>query len=88
MIVAGGELNMRRALVGAVLAATGVLVARKLGPRLRERCEAECGRMFERMPDDFPPKRMMRGIEEIREQTARILRLLEERETGPANTAG
>ncbi|HET9324532.1 MAG TPA: hypothetical protein VFO03_11700 [Gaiellaceae bacterium] len=32
------------------------------------------------MPDTFPPKRMMRGIEEIRANTARTLELLEERE--------
>ncbi len=79
---------MRRVLIGAALTATGVLVACKLGPKLRERCEAECGRMFERMPDDFPPKRIMRGIEEIREQTARILQLLEEREVNPRDNAG
>jgi hypothetical protein len=33
--------------------------------------------MFERMPDAFPPKKMMRGIEDIRAKTARILDLLE-----------
>ena len=33
--------------------------------------------MFERMPDDFPPKRMLRQLEEIREQNSRILQLLE-----------
>jgi len=35
--------------------------------------------MFEHMPEDFPPKRMMGGIEEIRANTTRILELLEER---------
>ncbi len=40
------------------------------------------------MPDEFPPKRILRSIEETRDHTARILRLLEERETTPANTAG
>jgi hypothetical protein len=39
-----------------------------------------CERMFEQMPDDFPPKRMMRGIEETRANSARTLALLEARE--------
>jgi hypothetical protein len=37
--------------------------------------------MFERMPEDFPPKRIMRGIDEIHDQTDRILTILEESET-------
>jgi hypothetical protein len=82
------EANMRRVVIGAVLAATAVLVVRALGPKLRRRCEAERGRMFERMPDDFPPKRMLRGIEAIHEQNARILHLLGEREVNRADTAG
>ena len=40
---------------------------------------ARCEAMFEQMPDDFPPKRMMRGIEEMRVNTARIAELLEAR---------
>jgi hypothetical protein len=36
--------------------------------------------MFQEMPDDFPPKPMMRGVEVIRADTARTLELLEERE--------
>lgn len=36
--------------------------------------------MFEHMPDDFPPKRMVRGIDEIREQNTRILQQLEKQE--------
>jgi hypothetical protein len=36
--------------------------------------------MFDRMPADFPPKRMLRGIEEIQEQNTQILRRLEEQE--------
>ncbi len=43
-----------------------------------------CARMFEAMPDDFPPKQMHRNLLAIREQTERILALLEER----AGTAG
>jgi hypothetical protein len=40
---------------------------------------AGCERMFQQMPEDFPPKRMMRGIEEIRANSARTLELLEQR---------
>jgi hypothetical protein len=63
----------------------GVLVARALAPKLHERLMAGCERMFEQMPDTFPPKRMMRGIEEIRANSARTLALLEARE--PAGEA-
>ena len=48
---------------------------------------AGCERMFEQLPDTFPPKRMMRGIEEIRANSARTLALLEAREQrGEAGT--
>jgi hypothetical protein len=46
-------------------------------PKLHERVMAHCEGMFERMPDTFPPKRMMRGVEEISATTARIEQLLE-----------
>lgn len=53
------------------------LVVRSRAPKLRERCAAGCERMLERMPEDFPPKRMLRGIEDLRADTARIIELLE-----------
>jgi len=68
-----------------------VLVARALVPKLKlhERGMAGCERMFQQMPEDFPPKRMMRGIEEIRANTARTLELLEERQReGEAEPSG
>jgi hypothetical protein len=83
---------MRRIVIGAALAGVGVLTARALGAKLQERLMARCERMFEQMPDDFPPKRVMRGIEEVRVNTARTLELLEERKqataerTQPPNT--
>jgi hypothetical protein len=70
---------MRRIVIGAALAGVGVLIARALGPKLQDRLMARCERMFEQMPDDFPPKRAMRGVEEIRVNTARTLELLEQR---------
>ena len=69
---------MRRIVtVGALVAI--VLMARARGPRLQQRLMAHCEGMFDRMPDTFPPKRMLTGIEEIRATTARILTLLEAR---------
>lgn len=71
---------MQRQAIGVALAGVGVLAARALAPRLHARLIAGCERMFEQMPDEFPPKRMLRGIEEIRANSARTLALLEARE--------
>ena len=81
---------MRRIVTAAALTGVGVLVARAVIPKLKlhERGMAGCERMFQQMPEDFPPKRIMRGVEEIREQTARILQLLEEREVNLRDNAG
>jgi hypothetical protein len=79
---------VRRILIAASVAGVGVLVARAMAPKLHDRLMARCERMFEQMPDDFPPKRMMRGIEEIRANTARTLELLEERGAGEAEPVG
>lgn len=83
---------MRRIMIGATLAGFGVLIARALAPKLKlhERLMARCEGMFEQMPDDFPPKRMMRGLEEIRANTARTLELLEQQEqaTGESRPLG
>lgn len=70
---------MRRIATGAALAGVGVLMMRALVPKLHARLMAGCERMFEQMPDTFPPKRMMRDIEDIRASSARTLELLEER---------
>ena len=71
---------MRRiAILGAVVGAA-VLVVRGRGAKLPERVMAHCGAMFEHMPDTFPPKKMMRGIEEIHDKTDQILGLLEAKE--------
>ncbi len=36
-----------------------------------------CERVFEMVPDDFPPKRMFLNVAAIREQNERIIELLE-----------
>ena len=69
---------MRRLLLVAAVIGGAVLLRIRL-PKLRENMLTKCEAMFEHMPDEFPPKRMMRGIEEIRANTARIISLLEER---------
>lgn len=69
----------RRIAIGAALGGIGVLVARASAPKVHARLMAGCERMFEQMPESFPPKRMMRGLEEIRANSARTLALLEER---------
>jgi hypothetical protein len=71
---------MRRRAIAVTLAGVGLLAVRALAPRLHARLTAGCERMFEQMPDEFPPKRMLRGIEEIRANSARTLALLEARE--------
>jgi hypothetical protein len=70
---------MRRLVIGAAVIGGVVVAARALAPKLHARMLSACKGMFEQMPEDFPPKRMMGGIEEIRATTARTLELLEGR---------
>lgn len=70
---------MRRMTIAGAVIGVGLLVARRVAPRLHARMLEACKGMFEQMPDDFSPKRMMGGIEEIRANTARTVELLEER---------
>ena len=61
---------MRRMVIGAALVGGVVLAARALAPKLHARMMAACTHMFEHARDDFPPRRMSDGIEEIRANTA------------------
>lgn len=70
---------MRRIAIAGAVVGVGVLVARRAAPKLHGRMLTACKEMFEQMPDDFPPKRIMGGIEEIRANTARALEILEDR---------
>jgi hypothetical protein len=70
---------MRRFLAVGALLGVGVLVVRPRRSNLLERMMAHCEAMVDRMPDTFPPKKMMRGVEQLRADTARILELLEAR---------
>lgn len=71
---------MRNVFIGVAVIGMAAYAARRMGSRLGERAIRECETMFEHMPEDYPPKRMVRGIDEIREQNTRILRQLQELE--------
>ena len=71
---------MKKVVIGAVLVGGGAYGIRRFAPKFGEWCMAHCEQMFEQMPDEFPPKRMMRGIDEIREQNTRILQELGKQE--------
>jgi hypothetical protein len=71
---------MKKVLIGAAVLAAALAALRHFGPALGERAMRKCEQMFDRMPEDFPPKRMQRGIEQIREQNTQILRRLEQEE--------
>jgi hypothetical protein len=79
---------MRRIAIGAVLIGGIAVTARALAPKLHARLMAACKGMFEQMPEDFPPKRMMGGIEEIRANTARTLEVLDQRTEAAEREAG
>jgi hypothetical protein len=70
---------MRRIVISAAVIGGVVVAGRALAPKLHARMLAACAGMFEQLPEDFPPKRMMTGIEEVRATTTRILELLDER---------
>jgi hypothetical protein len=73
---------MRGLVIAGSLVGIGIVAARVMGPQMRDRCMAGAERMFEQAPETFPPKRMLRGIEETRANTARILELLEQQQGG------
>jgi hypothetical protein len=70
---------MQRVATRLLLIGAGVLAARALAPKLHARMLAACEQMFEEMPESFPPKRMLHGIEEIQANSSRTVELLEER---------
>jgi hypothetical protein len=66
---------MRKLLIVGAIAAGAALVAKRMraggaGPNFE--------RMIERMPEDAPPKWIYRNVTAIRENTERILQLLEQ----------
>lgn len=71
---------MKKVIIGAAIVAVVVVAGRRFGPALGERAMRKCAQMFERMPEDFPPKRAMHSLEEISQQNTRILSRLEQQE--------
>jgi hypothetical protein len=78
---------VKKMIIGAAALVAALAALRRFGPALGQRAMRKCEEMFDRMPEEFPPKRMMRSIEEIREQNTRILRQLEEEERGRTTLA-
>ncbi len=82
---------MKKLMVGAIVLASVLALLRFFGPVLGRRVMTDCENMFRQLPDDFPPKRMMHSLEEIREQNTQILQHLEQAEhqhTAKAPSAG
>jgi len=72
---------MRRLGIFAVLAAGVILAVRKMtqmdGSDARARCSEMCDRFLDQMPESFPPNRMLADLDSLKQQTARILEVLE-----------
>jgi hypothetical protein len=80
---------VKKILVVAAVSMGVLVVVHRFGPALRRMMARKCQEMFDRMPEDFPPKRMMRGIDEVREQSDQILRAtLEQRRAADLAPAG
>jgi hypothetical protein len=77
------EANMRRMIGIAVAVVLVLAVLRRFGSALRDRAMAKCQEMFDRMPEDFPPKRSFHELEEIGEENTSILRRLERQDVRP-----
>jgi hypothetical protein len=68
----------KKLLISGAAVTGAVLVAKRLASRSSG---LDFGRLFERMPENSPPKLMFRNISAIRENTERILQLLESERT-------
>ena len=68
----------KKLLISGAAVTGAALVAKRLASRSGG---LDFGRLFERMPENAPPKLMFRNISAIRENTERILQLLESERT-------
>jgi hypothetical protein len=68
----------KKLLISGAAITAAALVAKRLASRSSG---LDFGRLFERMPENAPPKLMFRNISAIRENTERILQLLESERT-------
>lgn len=73
---------MRRAMMLGAGVVAGVLALREAirrgQPRLRARTASRLEKMMAAMPEGAPPAKILRDLSTVREQTARILQILEE----------
>jgi len=81
-------MEMKKIIVGAAVFVAALAALRRFGPALGKLGMRKCEEMFDRMPDEFAPKRMMRSIKEIEEQNTRILRHLDQERTTLAAAPG
>jgi hypothetical protein len=76
-----GKVDMKRLVIFTLLAAGAMVAMRRMvqtgGPAMRTMCSEMCDRMLDQMPESFPPNRMMSDLESLKEQTTRILDVLE-----------
>jgi hypothetical protein len=70
----------KKLLISGAAITGAALVAKRLASRSSG---LDFGKLFERMPENAPPKLMFRNISAIRENTERILQLLESERTTP-----
>ena len=77
---------MKRLVIFGLLAFGMIAVMRKMapeyGPAMRARCVEMCDQMLDNMPESFPPNRMMADLDSLKEETARILDMLEDQSEG------
>jgi hypothetical protein len=78
---------VKKIVIGGAAFVVAVAALRRFGPALHAWAMKKCEEMFDHMPEEFPPKRMMHNIDEIREQNTRILHQLEEEEHGRTRLA-
>jgi hypothetical protein len=71
----------KKLLISGAAVTGAVLVVKRFASRSSG---LDIGRLFERMPENAPPKLMFRNISAIRENTERILQLLESERTTAA----
>jgi hypothetical protein len=83
-----GAVEVKKMIIGAAVFVAALAALRRFGPALGERAMRKCEEMFDRMPEEFLPKRMMHSLEELREQNSRILRDLDEERTSLAAAPG
>ena len=79
----GYDRLMKKTVVFAAMLVGLGLLARRFGPKMQN---VDWEKRFERMPDNAPPKWIFRNVTAIRENTDRILELLEGNRSRSAST--